>query len=148
METGKQKILVLCSGNSARSQMAEGFLRSMAGDRFEVLSAGTEPATEVNPLAVSVMNEAGIDISGQSPKDLTLYLGKTFINYLLIVCSKANATCPRIWPGLWNDNNRIYWPIDDPAEAEGSADEKLKAFRIARDEIREKIEDWLGALPE
>ncbi|TCD47164.1 arsenate reductase ArsC [Chlorobium sp. N1] len=143
METDKQKILVLCSGNSARSQMAEGFLRHMAGERFEVMSAGTEPAPEIHPMAVAVMKEIGIDISAQSPKDLTRYLGKTFIHYLIIVCSKANDTCPRIWPGLANESNRLYWPIDDPAEASGSDEEKLDAFRSARNELEKKIEAWL-----
>lgn len=142
----KQKVLILCSGNSARSQMAEGLLRHLAGDRFEVMSAGTEPAERVNELAVTAMQESGIDISAQKPKDLTLYLGKTFIHYLIIVCSKAHASCPRIWPGLSNEENRLYWPVDDPAEAKGNQDAKLEAFRSARDELRKKIETWLTSL--
>ncbi|HHE32487.1 MAG TPA: arsenate reductase ArsC [Chlorobaculum parvum] len=147
METRKQKVLILCSGNSARSQMAEGFLRNMAGDRFEVMSAGTEPASNINPFAIAAMSELGIDISAQSPKDLSLYLGQVFIHYLIIVCSKANDTCPRVWPGLANQNNRLYWPVDDPAEATGSDKEKLEAFREARNEIREKLEAWLASNP-
>lgn len=146
MEAKKQNVLILCSGNSARSQMAEGFLRHMAGERFDVMSAGTEPAPEINPLAVQVMQEAGIDLSSQKPKDLSLYLGKTFLHYLVIVCSKANDTCPRIWPGLIIQENRLYWPVDDPAEATGTEAEQLDAFRKARDEIREKLETWLASL--
>lgn len=110
MGTRKQKVLILCSGNSARSQMAEGFPRDMAGDRFEVMSAGTEPAPNINPFAITAMSEVGIDISAQSPKDLSLYLGQVFVHHLIIVCSKANNTCPRVWPGLASQNNRLYWP--------------------------------------
>lgn len=147
MDTRKLKVLILCSGNSARSQMAEAFLRHLAGDRFEVMSAGTEPASTINPYAIEAMNEIGIDISTQCPKDLSLYLGQTFINYLIIVCSKANDSCPRVWPGLANQNNRLYWPVDDPAEATGSDKEKLAAFRKARNEIKEKLEAWLATNP-
>lgn len=146
MDTKKQKVLILCSGNSARSQIAEGFLRQMAGDRFEVMSAGTEPASEINPLAIEVMQEAGIDISSQHPKDLTLYLGKEFIHYLIIVCNKAQETCPRIWPGLFNQDNRLYWPIDDPASVEGTDEEKREAFRQSRNEIKQKLESWVATL--
>ncbi len=146
MEAKPQKVLILCSGNSARSQMAEGFLRTMAGDQFEVMSAGMQPAPEINPLAVQVMQEVGIDLSGQEPKDLSLYLGKTFLHYLIIVCSTANETCPRVWPGLIIQDNRLYWPVDDPAEATGTEEEKLTAFRKARDEIKEKLEIWLSSL--
>ncbi|NEX14167.1 MAG: low molecular weight phosphatase family protein [Prosthecochloris sp.] len=146
MKAKLQKVLILCSGNSARSQMAEGFLRQMAGEQFEAMSAGMTPAPEINPLAVQVMQEAGIDLSGQKPKDLSLYLGKTFLHYLIIVCSKANDTCPRIWPGLIIQENRLYWPVDDPAEATGTEEEQLDAFRKARDEIREKLESWLASL--
>ncbi len=139
----KQKVLILCTGNSARSQMAEGLLRELAGDRFEVLSAGTEPATAVNPLAVRAMQEAGIDISGQKPKDISVYLGKELIHCLIIVCDKAGASCPRIWPGLIAQENRLYWPFDDPAEAEGTEEERLEAFRRTRDGLRRKLESWV-----
>lgn len=139
----KQKVLFLCTGNSARSQMAEGFLRDMAGDRFEPLSAGMEARNEIHPMAVQVMQEVNIDISGQHPKGLEEYLGKTFIHYLIVVCSKANETCPRIWPGLLSEENRFYWPFDDPAEATGTDEEKLDVFRRVRDEIREKLVEWI-----
>ena len=96
----KQNVLFLCTGNSCRSQMAEGLLRHLAGERFEALSAGLEPGKEVHPLAIQVMAEIGIDISSQQPKAVDVYLGKTMIHYLIIVCNKAQSTCPRIWPGL------------------------------------------------
>ena len=139
----KQKVLFLCTGNSARSQMAEGFLRSMAGDHFEPLSAGMEARDEIHPMAVQVMREIDIDISNQRPKGLEEYLGKELIHFLIVVCNKANETCPRIWPGLMSQENRYYWPFDDPAEAEGTEEKKLNVFRRVRDEIKEKIAEWV-----
>lgn len=143
MSDKKQNVLFLCTGNSCRSQIAEGWLRHLAGDRFNALSAGTDAADEVNPLAVKVMDEIGIDISGQKPTDLVEYLGTQHIMWLIVVCNKAQQSCPRVWPGL-DEQNRIYWPIDDPAEAEGTEDEKLSVFRQARDEIGDKIKAWLA----
>lgn len=143
MSDKKQNVLFLCTGNSCRSQIAEGWLRHLAGDRFNALSAGTDAADEVNPLAVKVMDEIGIDISGQKPTDLVEYLGTQHIVWLIVVCNKAQQSCPRVWPGL-DEQNRIYWPIDDPAEAEGTEDEKLSVFRQARDEIGDKIKAWLA----
>ncbi|NTU98179.1 MAG: arsenate reductase ArsC [Chlorobiaceae bacterium] len=137
----KKNVLILCSGNSARSQMAEGMLRKMAGDRFEVLSAGLEPKTVVHPLAIEVMLESGIDISAQKPKTVEVYLGKTPVHYLIVVCSKAQDTCPRIWPGLM-DCNRFYWPLDDPAEQTGTREELLARFRSVRDELEERLREW------
>jgi len=142
---GKPKVLFLCTGNSCRSQMGEGFLRNMAGVKFEVMSAGMDPSGEVHPLAVKVMDEVGIDISGQKPKDISKILGHEWISYVIIVCDKANATCPRLWPGL-ADENRIFWPFDDPAHAEGTQEEKLEFFRRVRDEIRAKLADWLKSM--
>jgi len=136
----KPNILVLCTGNSCRSQMAEGFLRHMAGDRFGIYSAGTDPKDEVHRLAVQVMAELGIDISSQRPKDLKEFLGRLLVRYLIIVCSGANETCPRIFPGL---SERLYWPFDDPAHFEGTDEETLAEFRRVRDEIRERIAQWL-----
>lgn len=141
----KPKVLFLCTGNSCRSQMGEGLLRSMAGTRFEVASAGMNPAPTVHPLAVRVMDEIGIDISGQTPKGIEAYLGMEWIQYLLIVCNKAHGTCPRIWPNL-PDQNRLYWPFDDPAEAEGTEEERLAEFRRVRDEIRQTLAEWLDTL--
>ncbi len=139
----KQNVLFLCTGNSCRSQMAEGLLRHLAGERFEALSAGLEPGNEVHPLAIQVMQEIGIDISSQQPKAVDVFLGKTMIHYLLIVCNKAQSTCPRIWPGL-PDEKRYYWPVDDPASISGTTEEQLVVFREVRDELQQKITSWLN----
>jgi arsenate reductase (thioredoxin) len=138
----KTKVLFLCTGNSCRSQMAEGLLREMAGDRFEALSAGMEPATGIFPPAIEVMAEIGIDISGQRPKGIEKFLGIEWIKWLIVVCNTANNTCPRIWP-LLPEKNRVYWPLDDPAAVQGSDEEKREACRHVRDEIRLMIGDWL-----
>ncbi len=126
--------------------MAEGLLRYLAGERFEALSAGLEPGNEVHPMAIQVMAEIGIDISSQQPKAVDVYLGKTMIHYLIIVCNKAQSTCPRIWPGLPNEK-RYYWPVNDPAEISGSIEEKLSFFRKVRDELQDKITSWLNEVP-
>ena len=139
----KQNVLFLCTGNSCRSQMAEGLLRHQAGERFEALSAGLEPGNEVHPLAIQVMQEIGIDISSQQPKAVDVFLGNTMIHYLLIVCNKAQSTCPRIWPGL-PDEKRYYWPVDDPASISGTTEEQLVVFREVRDELQQKITSWLN----
>ncbi len=136
------RVLFLCSQNTARSQMAEGFLESMAGDELEVMSAGTEPGQAVHPLAVEVMREIGIDISDKTPKGLETYLGKELIQWVIIVCQKAADTCPRIWPGLL-DERRLVWAFEDPAAAEGTEEEKRVAFRRVRDEIKARLETWL-----
>lgn len=115
----------------------------MEGERFEPLSAGMEAQERVHPLAVKAMQEIGIDISGQRPKGIEEYLGKTLIHYLIVVCDKANETCPRVWPGLMDPANRFYWPFDDPAAAEGSGEEQLTHFRRVRDEIKDKLEEWV-----
>lgn len=141
----KKNVLFLCTGNSARSQMAEGLLRHIAGDRFEAMSAGLEPKDEVHPLAVEVMREIGIDIGGQKPKTVEVFLGRVPVSYLIVVCNRAQATCPRIWPGLM-DGNRYYWPVDDPAALQGGADEQLALFRSVRDELQEKIGEWVNGL--
>jgi len=122
--------------------MAEGWFRHLAGDRFNVYSAGTKPAEATHPLAVRVMGEAGIDIAGQQPKHLREYLGKLPVRYLVIVCDGANEECPRIWPGM---SERLFWPFDDPAKMEGSEEDVLAGFRRVRDEIRDAVEGWLSA---
>ena len=137
----KPNILVVCTGNSCRSQMAEGFLRHLAGQRFEVHSAGTAPQSEVHPLAREVMGEAGIDITGQSPKNLQLFLGKLPVRYLIIVCDGANSRCPRVFPGM---QERLFWPFDDPAGFVGSLEATRAEFRRVRDEIRHRVETWLA----
>jgi arsenate reductase (thioredoxin) len=129
------KVLFLCTGNSARSQMAEGLLRSFSGDRFEVLSAGTNPVG-VNPLAVEVMQEVGVDISRQYSKDVREFVGKP-IEYVITVCDRARESCP-IFPGT---HKFLSWSLDDPAAVTGAKEEKLGAFRRSRDEIRKHIEN-------
>ena len=136
----KPNVLVLCTGNSCRSQMAEGFLRHYAGDRFDVHSAGTDPSEAVHPLAVQVMGECDIDISIQHPKGLREFLGRLPVRYLIIVCSGADQNCPRIFPGLVE---RLFWPFDDPARFRGSPEETLSEFRRIRDEIKGRILEWL-----
>ena len=135
----KPIVLILCTGNSCRSQMAEGFLRKYAGDEYEVHSAGVDPKDSVHPQAVRVMGEVGVDISGQSPKPLTKFLGREAVRHLLVVCDKANHTCPRVWPGTFT---RDYMPFDDPADAGGTEDEVLGVFRRVRDEIGEAMRTW------
>lgn len=125
----KPKALFLCTGNSARSQMAEGFLRHIAGEKFEVLSAGTNP-TALNPLAVQVMQEAGIDISGHHSKDVRDLVG-TAIQYVITVCSSAAEKCP-IFPGTYKF---LRWDFEDPAAASGPSEAQLLVFRRVRDEI-------------
>jgi arsenate reductase len=123
--------------------MAEGFLRHYAGDRFEVHSAGTDPKGEVHPLAVAAMSEIGIDISRQHPKDLKEFLGRMQVRFLIIVCSGADESCPRIFPGL---SERLYWPFDDPAAFAGTPEDTLAEFRRVRDEIKDRIVQWLKEL--
>ena len=129
----KKRVLILCTGNSARSQMAEGLLRDMGGDRFEVHSAGTI-ASFVRPQAIAAMREIGIDISGHRSKGVDEFLGQEF-DYVITVCDNANESCPA-FPGK---TKRIHWSFDDPAGADGPEEEKLAAFRRVRDQIKEKL---------
>jgi arsenate reductase len=128
------RVLVLCTGNSARSQMAEGWLRHVGGSDFEVASADTQPAERVNPLAVQVMAEAGVDISSYYPKHLQQYL-KDELDYVITVCDKANETCP-FFPG---GKRRLHWGFEDPAASVGSEEERLAVFRRVRDAIRDRF---------
>jgi arsenate reductase (thioredoxin) len=134
----KPKVLFLCTGNSARSQMAEGFLRHIAGHKYEVLSAGIEPKG-LNPLAVQAMLEAGIDISNQRSTDVRELLG-TPIQFVVTVCSSAKEKCP-VFPGTVKF---LHWGLDDPAAAAGASEEKLAIFRRVRDEILAHIEREFG----
>ena len=122
--------------------MAEGLLRQLAGDRFEVMSAGTE-ATHIRPLAIRAMDEIGIDISGQESKTLDRYLDEPF-DYVITVCDEANEACP-FFPGA---ANRLHWSFEDPSRVEGLEEERLAVFRSVRDQIRERIEDALVATDE
>jgi len=137
---GRPIVLFLCTGNSCRSQMAEGWLHSKAGGLFEAHSAGTRPVDDVHPLAVQVMNEVGIDISDRRPKPVKEYLGRLPVRHLIIVCHGADQECPRIWPGVLT---REHWPIEDPASFIGTESEMLSAFREARDEIGNRVQEWV-----
>ncbi|BBB47389.1 arsenate reductase ArsC [Pelolinea submarina] len=137
----KPRVLFLCTGNSARSQMAEALLRKMAGNHFEVHSAGLEP-TVIHPMTIKVLEEIGIDASQQYAKPLTTYLGKTQFSYLVTVCSKAEERCP-FFPGM---GQRLHWPFEDPAAFEGNDKEKLDYFRTIRDQIQARIQQWLSEL--
>lgn len=127
------RVLILCTANSARSQMAEGLLRHAAGPSFQVFSAGTTP-TRVRPEAIAVMREAGIDISGHHSKSINEFLEQEF-DYVITVCDKARETCP-VFPAR---TRRIHWSIEDPAAVEGGDEKRLDAFRHARDELQQKL---------
>ncbi len=130
-------MLFLCTHNSARSQMAEGFLRAMAGDRFAAGSAGTEK-TSVNPLAIRVMAELGLDLGGHTSK-LYADVASEAWDYLITVCDDANERCPWV-PG---SVERLHWSFPDPSRATGTEEERLAVFRRVRDQIRERLTDWL-----
>jgi arsenate reductase (thioredoxin) len=134
----RKRVLILCTGNTARSQMAEALLRNDGDERFEVLSAGVEPSS-VRPLAIEAMREIGIDISGQRSKSVDEFLGQDF-DYMITVCDNANQRCP-VFPGK---TKRIHWSIDDPAAAKGDEQERLGIFRRVRDEIREKLREFIA----
>jgi arsenate reductase len=134
------RFLVLCTHNSARSQMAEGILRRLGGDRVEVFSAGTV-ATRVHPLAIAAMAEKGMDISGQRSKHLDELAGEEF-DYVITVCDNAQESCP-IFPGA---PERIHWSIPDPSAVEGSEEVRLRAFRAALDELTTRIRDLLPSI--
>jgi len=136
-----QRVLFLCTSNSARSQMAEAFLHKHGGDQFEVHSAGLDP-TVINPYTIKVLQEIGIDTSKQYAKSLNSYLGNTHFSYLITVCSNAEERCP-IFPGM---GKRLHWPFEDPAAFEGSDDQTTEKFREIRDQIEAKVKDWLAAL--
>lgn len=135
----KQRVLFLCTHNSARSQMAEGLLRDLGGDRFDAFSAGSE-ATHVRPLAIRAMKELGIDVSRQESKTLDHYLQEPF-DYVITVCDQANDSCP-IFPG---GKQRLHWSLPDPSQAQGTEDEQLAVYRSVRDDLRERIEQELLA---
>jgi arsenate reductase len=134
----KERVLILCTGNSARSQMAEGLLRELAGERLEVYSAGSKPSV-VNPLAIEAMRERGIDISSHRSKQLGEYLAQPF-DYVITVCDNAAEGCP-VFPG---PARRIHWSFPDPAATHGSEAERMKVFRNVRDDIETRLREWLA----
>jgi arsenate reductase len=135
----KQRVLLLCTGNSARSQMAEGWLRELAGDRFEAFTAGTHP-TAVNPLAIAVMAERGVDVSGQRSKSVNEFLDQPF-DYVITVCDQAAEACP-IFPG---PAEHVHWSFPDPAAVTGTEEEKRDAFRSVRDTLYDQLRHWTAA---
>ena len=134
-----ERVLFLCTGNTARSQMAEAFLRKYAGRHLEAYSAGLQPSS-VNPYTERVMREIGIDLSGQHSKSVREYLGKMSFSYLITVCAEAEANCPTTFPGI---SQRLSWVFDDPAAVEGSEEERLEKFREVRDQIERRIKLWV-----
>lgn len=136
----KPVVLFLCTHNTCRSQIAEGYLRNFAGGGVDVYSAGTDPGRSVHPLAVQVMAEVGIDISEQRPKSVKEYLGRLAVRHLIIVCEETETNCPRVFPGMLD---RIFWPLPDPEQFVGSQDSKIKVFRNLRDQIGSLVREWL-----
>ena len=136
----KRTVLVLCTGNSARSQMAEGIFRHEGGDRFEVYSAGTKPGS-VRQEAIAVMGEIGIDISAHRSKSVDEFAGRQ-LDMVITVCDNARESCP-VFPA---DVAKLHWPFEDPAAVEGSEEERLSAFRKVRDQIHARIMVLLGTI--
>jgi arsenate reductase len=136
----KRRVLFLCTGNSARSQMAEAWLRRSAGDAFDVESAGTAPRPEVHPLAVRVMAHAGVDLAGQRPKPLAPFVGQRF-DFVITVCDRARDACP-VFP---DDPEQIHWSFEDPAAAEGTEEERYAVFRRTRDAIQHRVRLFVNA---
>jgi arsenate reductase len=134
----RKRLLFLCTGNSARSQMAEGLLRHEAGDRFDVFSAGTHPSL-VRREAIAVMNEIGIDISAHRSKSVNEFLGQD-LDTVITVCDNAKESCP-VFPG---NTQRLHWPFEDPASVEGTEEDRKDAFRKIRDRIHGRIMVFLG----
>ena len=139
MTTDRQRVIFVCTHNSARSQMAEGMLRAWGGDRFEASSAGTE-ATRVRPEAIAAMREIGIDISGQTSKTLEPYLGADF-SWLITVCDQARESCPTL-PGV---RRQAHWSIDDPSGVDGEEASRLAAFRAARDDLSARVRAFIDS---
>ena len=133
----KQKVIFICTGNSCRSQIGEGLLRHNASDKFDVFSAGLKPST-VNPIAIKVMNELGIDISKHTSDDVNKYIVEEF-DYIITVCDNAKESCP-VLPG---NGKRIHWSFKDPADVVGSEEEVLAEFRKVRDKIKSTLEQFI-----
>ncbi|MFZ4815805.1 MAG: arsenate reductase ArsC [Phototrophicaceae bacterium] len=137
------KVLFLCTANSARSQMAEGFLRKYAGDQIEVFSAGLQP-TRVNPYAIRAMAEVGIDIRHHTSDHVNAVVGLHYFNTIITVCADADQNCPSGVYGMGRE--KLHWPFDDPAAVTGNDEQILQAFRRVRDQIDAKVQTWVGQL--
>jgi arsenate reductase len=136
----KTNVLFLCTGNSARSQMAEAFLRAYGGEHFEVHSAGLEPRGYILPEVLTAMREHGLSLEGQYSKSVKDYLGKKHFTYVITVCAKAEESCPTIFPNM---GKHEFWPFEDPAKFQGSEAERLEFVRGLRDKINQRIREWL-----
>jgi arsenate reductase (thioredoxin) len=136
----KPKVLFLCTGNSARSQMAEGLLRAMAGEHFDVFSAGVEPKGVILAEVQKVMSEHGIDISEQWSKSVKEYLGKMHFAYVVTLCADAEENCPAVF---LNMGIHAHWPFDDPAAVVGDGETRLARTREVRDQIEQRLRAWL-----
>jgi len=136
----KERVLFICTGNSARSIMGEAILRQRAGDRFEVLSAGTAPKG-VNPLTLKVLEEIDVNTQGLQSKDVMEYLGRVNVSHAILVCDHAQQNCPSVFPFT---RHRHFWPFPDPAAAEGAEAQRLQSFRSVRDQIAARIDAWLA----
>jgi arsenate reductase len=136
----RKRVLFLCTGNSCRSQMAEGLLRSLGGDRFEVHSAGSKPAGYVHPMAIEAMREVQLDLTGATSKSLTQFDGQSF-DYVVTVCDNAKEDCP-VFPAV---AKMVHWSFDDPASATGNDEQKMRVFRRVRDEIRHRVRRFVEA---
>ena len=135
----KAKVLFLCTGNSARSQMAEAFLKKWGRDRYDAYSAGTDPKG-INPCTERVMEEVGVSLSGRYSKHVKEYMGKVNFAYVITLCDEAEKSCPAIFPGI---SQILNWSFEDPAAFVGSDDKKLDKFREIRDQIERTIKQWL-----
>lgn len=135
-------VLFLCTGNSARSQVAEALLRHHAGDQFDVFSAGLKPRP-IHPLTLQVLAEAGLETVGLRSKDVQEFLGKMVVHHAIVVCAKAQQSCPHIYPFALEC---LFWPFEDPAAFDGSPEEKLAKFREVRDLIDDQIHVWLRSM--
>jgi len=136
---GKPKVLFLCTTNSARSQMAEAFLKKYGGDKFEAYSAGLEPKP-IHPYTEQVMQEIGVPLTNQYSKSFREYMGKVHFAYLITVCAEAEKNCPTTFPGV---GQRLHWIFEDPAAFEGSDEEKIGKYREVRGKIEQEIKKWL-----
>ena len=137
----KPKVIFLCTGNSARSQIAEGLLRALACEQFEVFSAGTEPKGRILPEVQNVMREVGINMSGQFSKSVVEYLGKTVFAHVITVCADAEENCPAVF---LNMGTHEHWPFDDPAKFVGDGEQRIAHTRSVRDQIEERLRLWLA----
>ena len=133
------RVLFLCTTNSARSQMAEAFLKKYGGDKFEAYSAGLEPKP-IHPYTEQIMQEIGVPLTDQYSKSFREYMGKVHFAYLITVCAEAEKNCPTTFPGV---GQRLHWTFEDPAAFGGSDEEKMTKFREVRDKIEQEIKKWL-----